>query len=187
MITAIREVRRAKGMTLAEVGLACEPPTTAQTIGRLETGTRTVSVGWLNRIAKALGVEAGDLVQLPDRADLAVAAILRVDGAEAPRHPQTVTPPAPTPSGVAVLVETSIGEYRSGDEIWCNRLAPEVFATALNRDVLVPRPGGRFVFGRMIGREGSRMQLLPLESGGKQQIFDDPAWIGVAIKVVRGL
>ena len=187
MITAIREVRRAKGMTLAEVGAACVPPTTAQTIGRLETGTRTVSVGWLNRIAKALGVEAGDLVQLPDRADLSVAALLRADGADAPRHPQVVTPPAPAPEAIAVLVEGSIGEYRAGDEIWCNRLAPEGFATALNRDVLVPRPGGRFVFGRMIGREGSRMQILPLEAGAKQQIFDDPAWIAVAIKLVRGL
>ncbi len=187
MITAIREVRRAKGLTLAEVGLACVPPTTAQTIGRLETGTRTVSVGWLNRIAKALGVEAGDLVQLPARADLAVAALLRAEGAEAPRHPQTVTPPAPSPEAVAVLVESSIGEYRAGDEVWCNRLAPESFATALNRDVLVPRPGGRFVFGRMIGREGTRMQLLPLGSGGKQQIFDDPAWIAVAVKLVRRL
>ncbi|RZM07363.1 MAG: XRE family transcriptional regulator, partial [Sphingomonas sp.] len=51
MITAIREVRRAKSMTLEDVARACVPPTTAQTIGRLETGTRTVSVGWLNRIA----------------------------------------------------------------------------------------------------------------------------------------
>jgi transcriptional regulator with XRE-family HTH domain len=58
MITAIRDVRRAKNMTLEEVGRACVPPTTAQTIGRLETGTRTVSIGWLNRIADALGVAA---------------------------------------------------------------------------------------------------------------------------------
>ncbi|PZP07341.1 MAG: XRE family transcriptional regulator, partial [Sphingomonas hengshuiensis] len=61
MITAIREVRRAKGLTLDDVARACEPPTTAQTIGRLETGTRTVSVDWLNRIATALGVTAADL------------------------------------------------------------------------------------------------------------------------------
>ena len=45
MITAIREVRRAKGLTLEEVAARCVPPTTAQTIGRLEMGTRTVSVG----------------------------------------------------------------------------------------------------------------------------------------------
>ena len=58
MITRIREVRRARKMTLQDVADRCQPPTTPQTIGRLETGTRTVSVGWLNRIAKALGVEA---------------------------------------------------------------------------------------------------------------------------------
>ena len=46
MINSIRAVRRAKGLTLEEVGARCDPPTTAQTIGRLETGARTVSVGW---------------------------------------------------------------------------------------------------------------------------------------------
>ena len=65
MITRIREVRRARGMTLDEVAKACNPPTTPQTIGRLETGTRTVSVGWLNRIAAALEVEASDWVDHP--------------------------------------------------------------------------------------------------------------------------
>lgn len=80
MITRIREVRRAKGLTLADVGARCVPPTTAQTIGRLETGTRTVSVDWLNRIAAALDVTAADLVELPDRADLPVAAILGQKG-----------------------------------------------------------------------------------------------------------
>ena len=57
MINSIRAVRRAKGLTLEEVGQRCDPPTTAQTIGRLETGTRTLSLGWMNRIAKALGVD----------------------------------------------------------------------------------------------------------------------------------
>ena len=35
MITRIREVRRARGMTLDDVARACVPPTTPQTIGRL--------------------------------------------------------------------------------------------------------------------------------------------------------
>lgn len=187
MITAIREVRRAKGLTLADVAERCSPPTTAQTIGRLETGTRTVSVGWLNRIAKALGVEAADLVKLPEQADLPVAAILSADGVAAPRYAQSITPPRASPQGTAILVDTSIGEYRAGDEIWCDRLAPDDFANALNRDILIPRPAGRFIFGRMIGREGSRMQILPLEAGAKQQIFEDPAWIGLAVRLVRGL
>ena len=187
MITAIREVRRAKGLTLADVAEACSPPTTAQTIGRLETGTRTVSVGWLNRIAAALGVTAADLVKLPDRADLPVVAVLGSDGANAPRHDIAVTPPAPAAGAVAIVVESSIGEYRAGDEIWCDRIGPEQFGEALNRDVILPRPAGRFIFGRLIGREGGRLQILPLGTGAKQQIIEDPAWAGVAVRVVRAL
>ncbi|MEO1170105.1 MAG: helix-turn-helix transcriptional regulator [Pseudomonadota bacterium] len=187
MITAIREIRKAKGLTLQQVADRCEPPTTAQTIGRLETGTRTVSVDWLNRIADALGVEAGDLVTLPEQPDLPVAAILDAHGVEAPRHTTRLTPPRPAGGTVAVQVEAGVGDYRAGDEIWCDRIAPDAFASALNRDVLVPRPAGRFLFGRLIGREGERIQILPLGAGGRQQIVSDPAWIGVATHIVRRL
>jgi len=187
MITRIREVRRAQGLTLLDVAERCVPPTTAQTIGRLETGTRTVSVGWLNRIAAALGTTAGDLVELPSHADLVVAAILDAEGVHAPRHETVVPPPAPTPGLVALLVEASTGEYRRGDVVWCARTAPDAFATLLNRDVLVPRPAGRFIFGRMIGREGNRIQILPFGAGGRQQIVTDPPWAAAAIKLIRTL
>jgi len=187
MITAIREVRRAKGLTLEEVAQRCVPPTTAQTIGRLETGTRTVSVGWLNRIAAALGVDAADLVQLPERPDIAVAAVLDGAGAHAPRRPTQVVPPRADPAMIAVTVAAGIGDYRAGDEIWCERLAPGAFVTALNRDVLVPRPAGRFLFGRLIGREGDRLHLLPLGAGQRQQVVSDPAWIACAVRLVRTL
>ena len=187
MITRIREVRRAKKLTLQDVADRCEPPTTPQTVGRLETGTRTVSVGWLNRIAKALGVEAADLVTLPEREDIPVAAILDHDGAHAPRREGVVLPPRSTADIVAMTVSAGVGDYRSGDELWLRRIGPEDYAGALNRDLLVPRPAGRYVFGRLIGREGSRIQILPLGSGGKQQVFDDPTWAAVAVKLIRTL
>ena len=57
MINRIRAIRRQKAMTLADVAERCDPPTTPQTIGRLETGTRGLSLEWMNRIAAALGVE----------------------------------------------------------------------------------------------------------------------------------
>src|SRR3954470_16098771 len=140
MITRIREVRRARGMTLDDVAKKCEPQTTAQTIGRLETGTRTVSVGWLNRIAKALGVDAEDLVQANQTAELQVAAVIGHGGASAPRRAGIVVPPRVMEGQVAVTVAASIGDYRAGDEIWCDPLTPDDYAQALNRDVLLPRP-----------------------------------------------
>jgi transcriptional regulator with XRE-family HTH domain len=187
MKTCIREVRRAKGMTLTDVASACLPPTTAQTIGRLETGTRTVSVGWLNRIAAALGVTAADLVQTPDRVELPVAALLNRSGADAPARAMQATPPQPEPGAIALVVEEGVGDYRAGDVIWCEKLAADAFGQALNRDILAPRPGGRFAFGRMIQREGHRMLLLPLVSGGRQTVLTEPAWIAVARRVVREL
>src|SRR3954454_15840608 len=109
MITRIREVRRSRGMTLDDVARRCDPPTTPQTIGRLETGTRTVSVGWLNRIAKALGVEAQDLVEGGETSELKVAAILGPGGAVAPRKPAIVVPPHVGDGQVAVLVAGGLG------------------------------------------------------------------------------
>lgn len=187
MITRIRDVRRAKKMTLQDVADRCDPPTTAQTIGRLEMGTRTVSVGWLNRIAGALGVEAAELVTLPDREDIPVAAILDHDGAHSPRREAVAIPPQSEAGLVAVTVSCGIGNYRSGDEIWCRRVAPEEFGHALNRDVLFPRPAGRFLFGRLIGREVDKLHVLPLGSGQRQMVIANPPWAAVATRLIRTL
>ena len=187
MITRIREVRRARGMTLDDVARKCEPATTPQTIGRLETGTRTVSVGWLNRIAAALGVEAQDLVDGGDSAELRVAALVGQGGATAPKRTAIVVTPRIEDGDIAIIVVASVGDYRSGDEVWCSTLAPQDFAQALNRDVLVPRPAGRFLFGRLINRDDEKLQILPLEAGGRQQIVTNPPWLGVARKLVRTL
>jgi hypothetical protein len=66
-------------------------------------------------------------------------------------------------------------------------LPPDAFSTALNLDVLVPRPGGRFLFGRLLGREDGRLHILPLEAGARQQVVADPAWIAKAVRLVRTL
>ena len=187
MITRLRDVRRARRMTLQDVADRCDPPTTPQTIGRLETGTRTVSVGWLNRIAGALGVDPAELVSLPERAEIPLAAMLDHEGAHAPRREGVAVPPSAAPGLVAMDVRASIGDYRSGDELWLERLAPEAYARALNRDLLLPRPGGRFLFGRLIGREGDRLHLLPLGAGQRQTVITDPPWAAMAVKLIRSL
>jgi transcriptional regulator with XRE-family HTH domain len=187
MITRIREVRRARKLTLQDVADRCDPATTPQTIGRLETGTRTVSVGWLNRIARALGVEAGDLVRLPDREEVPVVAMLEHDGAHAPHREGVAVPPQPGAGAVAVTVVAGLGDYRSGDEIWCRRLDPEDYGQAMNRDVLVPRPGDRFLFGRLIGREEAKLHILPLGIGQRQIVVPAPLWMAVATRLIRNL
>jgi transcriptional regulator with XRE-family HTH domain len=195
MITRIRQVRRARGLTLDEVAQRCDPPTTPQTIGRLETGARTVSLGWLNRIAAALEVDAADLVESgEDKAELPVAAIVSGAGANAPRRTSILVPPRPRPGDIAVTFSASIGDYRAGDEIWCETLQPEEFGRALNRDVLVPRPAGRFLFGRLLGREApdqgeasGKLHLLPLGAGMRQQVVTNAPWIAMAVKLVRSL
>jgi len=91
-----------------------------------------------------------------------------------------------------MAVSASLGDYRSGDQLWCDQLDPGNFATALNRDVLVPRPAGRFMFGRLIGREpssdgGGKLHILPLGAGSRQSVVTDPPWIAVATRLVRDL
>jgi transcriptional regulator with XRE-family HTH domain len=192
MITAIREVRRAKGLTLDQVAAACEPPTTPQTIGRLECGTRTVSLPWLRRIALALEVEPADLLCLADRADLPVAALLGPAGARAPRRVQTVVAPTPAPGLVAVLATANVGDIRAGDEIWCETLPPARFAEAEDRDVLVPGPAGRFLFGRLLAVEDrpgntASLRIIPPGNGAREQVVADPPWIARAVRLIRSL
>ena len=119
MITRIREVRRAKKLTLQDVAERCSPPTTPQTIGRLETGARTVSVGWLNRIARALAVDTNALVLTPDREEVPVVALIGQKGAHAPRHNAVSAPPQLGAEMVAVQVASGVVDYRSGHEICC--------------------------------------------------------------------
>jgi transcriptional regulator with XRE-family HTH domain len=190
MINRIRDVRREKAMTLADVAAACQPPTTAQTIGRLETGMRTLSLGWMNRIAGALGVEPGLLLAHDEAERPMIVARLTASGAEALTKPaEAILPTALVGERgmMALRIEASVGDYRSGDQVWLREIAPEAYARQLNRDVLVPRPGGRFAFGRMVQRDGRRIALLPAGHGQRQVVIDAPAWLAAAEVLVRRL
>lgn len=197
MTNRIRDLRKAKGLTLADLAAACDPPTTAQTIGRLETGMRQLSLTWMNRIAAALGVEPASLMRAEAAAPARIVADLTATGPEALAAPReavlpsdlAAAPDAPAP--VVLSVTASIGEYRPGDLVWLQPFDPgadpAAITRAINRDCLVPRPGGRFAFGRLIDRRGSLVGLLPPGAGQKQVVVDNPAWIAVAMMLVRPL
>jgi transcriptional regulator with XRE-family HTH domain len=192
VINRIRDIRREKGLTLADVAARCSPPTTAQTIGRLETGTRNLSLVWMNRIAAALGVDPELLVRGEEADQPRLIARITENGAEALPSPRDAILPtaldgADGGSLVAMAVESSAGEYRAGDQIWLRQHSAEAFGRMLNRDVLAPRPGGRFAFGRMIDRHETRIALLPPGAGQRQLIIDNPPWLAVAEMLVRKL
>jgi len=190
MINRIRDIRRQKGLTLADVAERCSPPTTAQTIGRLETGMRQLSLAWMNKIARALEVEAELLVRGEESDAPKYVARLTGEGAEALPAPRDAILPSALggESGlVALAIEHGAGEYRAGDQLWLRQHGPEDYPRLLNRDVLVPRPGGRFAFGRMIDRDEARVAVLPPGAGSRQVIVEHPAWIAVAEMLVRKL
>lgn len=190
MINRIRDIRRAKKLTLAEVGQRCQPPTTAQTIGRLETGTRQLSLTWMNRIAAALEVEPELLVRSDTVTQPRIIARLTDEGAEAlPAPREAILPTALGGEGALVMmaIEATAGQYRAGDQIWLRQHGPDDSARLLNRDVLVPRSGGRFAFGRLIDRDKSRIAVLPPDPGHRQIVVDNPAWIAAAEMLVRPL
>jgi transcriptional regulator with XRE-family HTH domain len=190
VINRIRAIRKQKNMTLAEVAAACRPPTTAQTIGRLETGMRNLSLVWMNRIAAALGVEPELLVKGEAAEQPSIVARLTDSGAEALPAPRDAILPidlggdAPL---VCVSIEHAQGEYRSGDQLWLRQMSLDDAPRLINRDVLVPRSGGRFAFGRLIDRQGSKVGLLPPGIGQRQVVVDNPAWLAVAEMLVRKL
>lgn len=190
MINRIRTIRQEKGMTLADLAAACVPPTTPQTVGRIETGMRTLSTKWMDRIAAALGVEPELLVR-GEQADAAqVVAVLGAAGPEALNAPHDALPPTALGGDGALMVlaiDYPHGEYRPGDQLWLRELDPAEAARAVNRDVLVPRKGGRFAFGRLIDRQGDRIGVLPPGHGQKQQVVEAPEWIAVAEMLVRRL
>lgn len=191
MINRIRDIRKEKGMTLADVAAHCSPPTTAQTIGRLETGMRQLSLTWMNRIAAALEVEPELLVRGEDSQPPKLIARLADSGAEPLTHVRdAILPTALTGDGplLALAVEASAGEYRPGDQLWLRQVGQdEQWSRLVNRDVLAPRPGGRFAFGRLIDRDGRRIAVLPPGIGQRQLVIDNPAWLAVAEMLVRKL
>ena len=193
MINRIRDIRKAKGMTLAELAEACDPPTTAQTIGRLETGMRNLSIKWMDRIGAALGVDPESLVRSEASPAPQIVAELGADGPDALTSPREAVLPSDLASVadgapmMALSVTASMGEYRPGDMIFMRQLPPEDATEAINRDCLIPRPGGRFAFGRLIDRRGTLVGVLPPGAGQKQQVVDNPPWIALAAMLVRPL
>ena len=145
----------------------------------------------MNRIAAALEVEPELLVRGEQADHPRLIARLGDGGAEALSTPRDAILPTALggaePRSWRWRSRPSAGEYRAGDQVWLRQVEPDDYARLLNRDVLAPRPGGRFAFGRMIDRDGKRVALLPPGPGQRQIVIDNPPWLAVAEMLVRKL
>src|SRR3546814_3183310 len=119
---------------------------------------------WMGRMARGLESEPELLVSSDQSPRGSVVASLHAWGPEALASPREAILPNDLAGAGAMsvlAVEESAGEYRPGDLVWLRQIAPDATAQAINRDVLVPRPGGRFCFGRLIDRQGTLVGVLP--------------------------
>lgn len=76
----IKEIRKAKRLSLEKLAEICDPPTTATQISRLEQGKRKLTQPWMQTLSKALGCEPADLLpesrRERDAVDLALDSII---------------------------------------------------------------------------------------------------------------
>jgi len=187
MKTRIREMRQRRGMTLQQLAEAIRPePTTAQTIGRLETGVRTVSLDWLAKIADALDCHIADLLELPGRPDVPLIGIVGAQGIITESAGTTVelAPAAVRP--LAVRVGQRTGEFEEGDVLICDRFEGPDVENALGRNAVVrTREGGLLLRRVLRGAKPATFTLAPLEAGGAVQYDTTLEWAAVIRNLLR--
>jgi len=163
----IREIRKRKGLTLQE--LAERAGTTAQTIGRLETGMRTLSIRWVERIAKALGTEAAELLSLPEEEDIRIAAEWSAHGGVKKGAFGALAVRLSVKQPVALKIRTALGEFRPGDILVFERKAEGVLA-AVGKLVLAEDSKGRFLLGKIVGGARAGEHFLVPEGAAARAI-----------------
>lgn len=172
---AIKRVRRERGLTLER--LAAEVGTSAAHLSRLESGARQPSLEGLLRVAVALGVEVGELLEASEEPGPGTV----VRGATAPVHEaagfrfQSLTPEA-GPEGLAAMKivfpadrhEPGYGQHE-GEE-WIYVISGRLRLT-LGREATVLEPGDAAYFNGLLphrwdvlGEEDAEMLMVGCRS-----------------------
>lgn len=161
----IREIRKEKNLTLQDV--AERAGTTAQTIGRLETGMRTLSLKWVNRIADALEVEPATLLSLPEQGDIEISCEIGGKGGVAKKNYGTVSLRLLGKQPIALKIKANMGEYRAGDSIICEKHGANKPKNAIGKDCLIELKNGDRTFAKLAnGSKPGTYTLIPIGNSG---------------------
>lgn len=186
MRSRIREIRKAKGLTLAEVAERIKPePSTAQTIGRLETGMRTLSVDWLNRIARALDVEPTELITLPQQADCPLKGEIHKDGSVHAVPMEMIDLRMAAKDPLALRVSEVFGNFLPGDILICDRVPGDTLHLLDGEDCLIETVDGLSCFGRLLAEPNGSISLAT--SPPKARVYRDlrPVWGAKMVMLIR--
>ncbi len=182
----IRAHRKAKGLTLTELADRCDPPTTAQTIGRLEMGMRTLSLDWLDRIAAALKVPPEQLVgKREGKSEAMFTAALGKNNAQPLAAPTIAHLPIFGPHVRLMQSAHTAGDFQAGDLLWLEDIAPNHLPDYLGQNLLLPGRAGDFHFGRLAAWDGQNATLLPPDSKQAPLHVAAPQWAANLVHLIR--
>ena len=182
----IREIRRAKGLTLQQVGERAG--TTAQTIGRLETGMRTLSIKWVQRIAKALDADPSALLSLPEGGDVSISGSVDGNGDIKEKQQGMLTLRLSATHPIAIQFENNLGQYQQGDKIVCDEITDKDLSLAHGRDCLVRTLDGKLHFTKVLqGKKAGEVTLVPISSSGSVMENCGVEMIAPAVTLIRNL
>lgn len=161
----IREIRKAKGLTLQQV--AERAGTTAQTIGRLETGMRTLSINWVKTIAIALETDPSELLSLPEGGDLTIAGNAATNGVVTLKPSGTFSLRLMASQPIAIEMKENLGVYQKGDTLFFDRAKASNLEAAIGKECLIELESGRTLIARAApGKNAKQLTLLPLDAQG---------------------
>jgi transcriptional regulator with XRE-family HTH domain len=173
-------------MTLKQ--LAHKIHTTPQTIQRLETDNMTVSMDWLQKIARALTVEPVDLVGVRDGREIPLLGRADEHGRIVPREQEAGTSvhlDVAADDPVAVRIDAPIGGFEPGTVLIGNRFRPEDLDNAHGMNCLVAVADGPVLLRRLVRGRSSGWTLIPHENGGEVQYDRAIAWAARILMAIR--
>jgi len=171
MKTRIREIRSMKGLTLHDLAKKIRPePTTAQTIGRIETGARKTTLDWLEKIAEALDVHPAELLDYGSDDEIPVAGMVGPGGQVSPSGVETLRLTAPASNPVAIKIAHAMGDYKVGDTLICDREEAPALDKCIGKTCYVETETGERVLGRLM-RGGGEDEYTVIPPGEGETII----------------
>ncbi|MEM6834624.1 MAG: helix-turn-helix transcriptional regulator [Sphingomonadales bacterium] len=185
MQNRIRALRKERGWTLSDLAARIKPtPPTAQTIARLETGTRTLSLPWLEKIAAAFDVSPQDLLTLSQGPSSPIIGVSGLTAIKPLKTPPEIDLSVLAADPVAIEFESQRGTYGPGDILVFDRQG--VQTDIVIDEALVETTDGLLVFGSLFPEIGDQpMRMCTPPPAAAMHSLGQINWAARAVCLIR--